>query len=376
MKIIMFVPLGLFGVGLSISTPFLIRMLIARGKTVVYRVQGIPWFYEFCRKGASCQCRVFQERDFPDGVASLYEESTFYVVDAGDSGTNCNPHACFAPRVIIISSPNEIQWGGSHFERRKTFPFSQSPGKLFYYPVWSLDELQQARPYMSTATGETSRHKLLSDEEVEQRYFHVGGVPYGMFASPETFANALRQQSTAIGRLTEFQIGQFALNEDSGTYFGDKGDLKSLVTGISSDKSIPLATFTDREIKVRPVSYAARKAICGRHLTAQWNKLGRSAAFGSVFEMYIWLTLVGDPIVCRSQAGAGQEIGSITIGGCKCTRKVGNIVRATQQHQTVLFRPQDSGNSSISFIYSVIEPDGNLHFHAFQSTSSHSSIEA
>jgi hypothetical protein len=78
---------GTPGIGKSTCTPVVIKMLLERKKTVVYRVrsedndEGIYEFIPGSGGGDPVAANVYPAQAFRSGIASLSEASTFYVVD-------------------------------------------------------------------------------------------------------------------------------------------------------------------------------------------------------------------------------------------------------------------------------------------------------
>jgi hypothetical protein len=112
---------GTPGIGKTACTPLLIRMLLKKKKTVVYRVRAPEdsgWIYEFVpgsNERDPITANVYPEQAFKSGVPSLREPSTFYVVDPGGTTDTCDPSPRFRPKVIIVSSPDSKHWGANEF---------------------------------------------------------------------------------------------------------------------------------------------------------------------------------------------------------------------------------------------------------------------
>ena len=184
--------LGNPGIGKTISTSFLIRMLFEKKHTVVYRLKSEDYFWEFEWKNEGYDVAVYPEKDGIRDVGTLCDASTFYIVDAGIESESCLPESSFNARTIIVSSPDETNWaGGLGCDGLRMF---------MYFPNWDLDELLMARPYMKGAVP--------TDEEVMARFREVGGVPRHILLNEEDFLAILHVQNAAISALTVTEATQ------------------------------------------------------------------------------------------------------------------------------------------------------------------------
>jgi hypothetical protein len=194
---------GTPGIGKSTCTPVLIKMLLERKKTVVYRVrsedndEGICEFIPGSGDGDPVAANVYPAQAFRSGIPSLSEASTFYVVDPGMFKGSCNPSVTFLPKVIIVASPDSKHWGANEFNKRRM----DVKGVLKFFPVWELHELLHARPVVRPA---------MTDQQVKDRYLCVGGVPRHIFADDKDFQEVLDLQSNSLNSLTDQQVTDLA----------------------------------------------------------------------------------------------------------------------------------------------------------------------
>jgi hypothetical protein len=167
------------------------------------------WVYEFTPTQAtaettfSVKVNVIQEKDFENNTMVSYNyfkegTSKYYVVDPGKTKENCCPDDSFQGRFILVSSPDEGHWGGRTFQKR----IGATRGKFRYFPMWNLQELQDARPYINND---------ISANAVAQRYHQVGGVLRNIFEKEEDFGDVLMTQTYAINALTKDQLKDIAL---------------------------------------------------------------------------------------------------------------------------------------------------------------------
>jgi hypothetical protein len=129
-----------------------------------------------------------------ENIESLEQEEgppNYCIVDPGKTIDNCDPDGTFKGRFILVSSPDNCHWGESQFAKEN----EDTEGTFRYFPLWSLDELQAARPFLNND---------ISDDEVEQRYHQVGGVPSHVYTT--SIDKVLMIQDTALSSLTPNQV--------------------------------------------------------------------------------------------------------------------------------------------------------------------------
>jgi hypothetical protein len=94
----------------------------------------------------------------------------------------------FKGRFILVSSPDERCWGESEFLKAR----GDTSGAFRFFPMWSLDELLAARPFMD-------RWGDISDDEIKERYRQVGVcaiLGYGWSGDKFTIENAIPVSET------------------------------------------------------------------------------------------------------------------------------------------------------------------------------------
>ena len=240
--------LGTPGIGKTWTTPLLLRMLLLQRSTVVY-----------IRRSNNCKSCYFEFVPTPEEeplevtvnvypetpiyldckIPSLSNTSTYFVVDPGKTQENCDPDETFQARVIIISSPNEKNWGGKNFFKRN----SEQVGTFRYYPLWNLSELLCGLGHLSST---------LSPQQLVERYRQVGGTPRHLFADVEEYKLILKLQKQAVGKVKSWQALKI-VNGDMDTVGRlDSESPKSAVIGIkladkddgtfTEEKSVPIST--------------------------------------------------------------------------------------------------------------------------------------
>jgi hypothetical protein len=178
--------LGTPGIGKTTTTCILIRLLLEQKMTVVYHVRTRKengWIYIFepsKMNDIDVNVSVIPEKSFElDMIKNISSDilSTYYVVDPGLTQDNCNPPVDFLGKVIIVASPNEGHWGSSSFTKHK----GDIQGIFLYHPVWTLQELIEARVVF------TGSETNISENEIKERFFQFGGVPEYIFSESIEF---------------------------------------------------------------------------------------------------------------------------------------------------------------------------------------------
>jgi hypothetical protein len=94
-------------------------MLLKQGEKVVYHIRGNEssgWYYELVPgPDGSVAVNVYPESIPFSKIASLNLRSTFYIVDPGRTHDSCLPKDLFAPKFMLVTSPDETHWGESEF---------------------------------------------------------------------------------------------------------------------------------------------------------------------------------------------------------------------------------------------------------------------
>jgi hypothetical protein len=135
---------GTPGIGKTTSTAFAIRTLLQNNKTVVYHIRGnhsTGWYYEFVPKRnvlvTQVTVKAFPECTSIRNIPSLRRSTTCYIVDPGETKDSCSP-SCFAPKFMLVASPDDRHWGGSDFTKKR----SKTRSEFKFFPVWNLEEIQ------------------------------------------------------------------------------------------------------------------------------------------------------------------------------------------------------------------------------------------
>jgi hypothetical protein len=272
------IAIGSPGIGKTTSTPLLIRKLLKDCKVVVYHVRtkdDIGWYYQFTpivgNNGIVTQARAdVCPEDRPNGLKSLFDSSTYYIVDPGDSEDSSNPPLHFQPKVIIVSPPNSFHWGHDMALKGRRII---SAFHLFY-PLWSCGELIAARRILSP---------MLSEAEVAARFRLFGGVPTRVYCSNEKVSELLRDQARALSELAENHVAAIATGEmDALNCFGSS-EPKSTLMGFNNTQDNDF--FSDR---AEILSDSIRDKIYSRWMGNVWSKMLLDEQRGRyMFEPYV-----------------------------------------------------------------------------------------
>ena len=292
-------------------------------------------------------------------VDSLYEASTFYIVDPGASTTNCLPDTDFLPRTIIVSSPDERNWGGKQFMKGR----DDVAGLFRFFPMWDLDELVMARQYI--------RGRKLTDEEIAARFREVGGIPRHIFATDAMFSLIQRSQDDGIDALTRGQAQKiFHRRLDAVGSFGPNKP-KSAIIGYAKAQTQGKISFSDRVVDLVSISVAEK--IVKRFMSDLWDLMFQDEIAGwKTFETYcriLMSTPAGlsfDGRLCCGKRNKEYKIKeTFTLGGCNKVRFVSDIGTALIAGEPMtLFHSTNPTQALYDFFYK----DNNGMIHAFQVT--------
>jgi hypothetical protein len=411
------------GIGKTTSTVVLIHMLLQKEKTVLYRIRGMGSIYEFQRKKVASAaaaaaaaatvetaatateaatmaeetaailaeetattaetattgeterpeysyiCTIHDESSFPTGIASANDETVYYIVDPNKTKDSCDPKDDFKPKVIIVSSPNDLHWGGSEFDKERDDEVAVSGGLFCYYPLWTLEELLDGREGLNNYARTD-----LDEEEVKKRYQQVGGVPRHVFCTARRYEAVCTAQSTALARLTSDQARLLAMRQETPIGSLDSGQPKSAIIGFVQKEGD--TSFC--RVKYSLVSWAIQKQVFEIHLSNVWASIFNAPNHGPVFEGYTWMLLAGGQeksFRTREAVGAKKRKTTphleVRLGGCSGVKPVWDIVVAAMDEPGVMFLPNSDQYEFIDFAYAKVD-ENELRVHAFQSTVSRS----
>jgi len=144
------VAVGTSGIGKTTSIPILIRMLLKKNRTVVYKFstpRKEEWYYEFVPRSDAAEgnetqidIHVYPEKLESQDIPSLQSRQTYFIVDAGEAKRNCVPHPRVLCKFFLVSSPGPVHWGGSQFTKEQN---QQVSGLLKFLPTWYWEVKQR-----------------------------------------------------------------------------------------------------------------------------------------------------------------------------------------------------------------------------------------
>jgi hypothetical protein len=368
--------IGSPGIGKTTSTFVLLRMLLQQRRRVVYHVcrpLANGYMYEFRCRATYDQpssppyiCEVHSEASLWE-IQSLRERGTFYVVDPGQTSRDCVPSDDFLPRVIVVSSPNDVHWGGEKFTKFRRDIVKISGGLFFYYPLWSWAELRQARELLN-AGAEVD----LSLEEMSRRFPDVGGVPRHLWMREKVFPIFVEERVRPLNRLSPEQTQKIAMGQWNLLVTNDSTQPKSMIIGYEVEEGSEFLRAV-----IVPISWMIRQKVFEYHLYNIWNTVCNRPNPGTAFEEYTWLLMMGGakrsmtsrPCVGYSKPKEYLTFSDVQLGGCKDLQKVDELMSAARNEPKTLFLPSSNQEEFIDFVYAEVAPDPvRIHFHAFQAT--------
>jgi hypothetical protein len=385
---------GTPGIGKTTVTFVLLRMLLQdHRKTVVYLIRtehGDGYGYEFVpslveNSDSIPQVYVYEEKMIPK-IKSLQSTDTYYVVDPGMATTSCNPSLTFKAKVIIVASPDEKYWGYNQFSKSKYF----ISGCFKYMPVWDVDELIHAAPFLKRPTIDDELVRLINDdpvllrEEIENRYRLFGGVPQAIFESKSFRDTFLVAIENGINSLNVEQAKNMFYNQvdDTVTFKSDQPSSKLIHFRNPDNHNFFSSTVTCL------ASDLVYDKIVFKFVSYIWNTL-KDDDSGKVLESYLrFLLCQPDKLASftsrdcvgkkRMRARRGRET-VIRLGGCQEIRIATDLIASAISSPKVLYYSSNPRHALFDFCYcdDDDDDDGNVekHLHVFQVTmgKSHSS---
>lgn len=355
------VAVGSPGIGKSTTTAFAIRLLLQKGKTVVYKERtedDTGYYVEYTPSkeiphGPQVNIEVYPEETKSAEIPSLLEPETYYVVDPGVTKTSCNPGPFVVSRVIIVASPDERHWGGSGF--MKDTNTGLLGGEIRYFPAWTLPELQAASAKLSNVQFENG--------QVAELHSIFGGIPRQVFA-PSRQARNCEQLKTKVEAIPEQELRNIVtgqINRHSG--FGADQPGGGVV------EFVPHNNFKSVELKL--VSASVLKWVRSRFMDSIWTPMAvyPSPMSWQLLEDYVLHALQNrNQYIVRSCVGkldvAYSNLQVLDLGGCtKATMAADCTASVLVGPDLTLVYSSDKHHPLYDMIYKV----GSV-YHAFQVT--------
>ena len=373
--------LGTPGIGKSTTTCILIRLLLRKNITVVYRIRNEDkggFVYMFTpnmdtassKTTASSQqttapvevdVKVIGEIDFQWWDINVNNESVYYVVDPGKTKDNCNLGDNFKGNVIIVASPEESHWGNDDFFKGRglgTPP--RKPGTLRFFPTWTLQELICSSAYISSVS-----ELKLSEAIVIERFNRFGGNPRYVFAPLNEYSDQKNIQQKALVALTIGSVDTLMLAyKDRSAINSQSSDLpKGILLSYILARNDNGAYKTGWAVLSSDYIYDFIVAKFMQHL---WNKMISDAA---TFDAYLYEAYVRKlfydnvkpstlkeyrirDAISKYEAKKINAISAhVQLGGCVGAQQVENIEQSAVTKPMVVFYPYSPTNKLIDFLY-------------------------
>jgi hypothetical protein len=210
-------------------------------------------------------------------------------------------------------------------------------------------------------------NQQVTEEQVRQRYYNVGGVPRDIFYGYET---ALSEQDSAVAALTEFQATRYLRNLANGVVTMDRERPNARLLGMTSSEETGFRSYV-----TIPISSGVTTKILEAFPYVVWECfiLGDAAnAFVRQYAMDFFSTqqtslTARQCVQGVAAAAAADKKHAVHIGGNMTIVQAKNVVeQAARQSQTIFCTLEDSiQDCCIDFAYSTRCNNGKVHIHAF-----------
>ena len=226
------VVIGSPGVGKTSTHPYLLRLLLETRCPVVFLVRGKDlggMYYEFRPKdGGGYEAFEYDEAVVKmQTIPALTDPKAFFIIEP--AGQRSPPHYWVKARIALVCSPNRKHFKG--MEKTGTFEFG---AVTRYFPLWSLDEILEARPYMLDAKKAPI---VRNDTILKKLHFLYGPIVRILFSLNISEFEAL--QALAISKLSEDQVKLIVEALDSNTAIeidaSNDGAPSSLIVAYASE---------------------------------------------------------------------------------------------------------------------------------------------
>jgi hypothetical protein len=369
---------GTPGIGKSTSTALLIRILLSRGRSVVYLIRTEEkdnWYYEFVPHatesgGVSYSVQIYPESWKCGNIQSLNLGTTYYIVDPGKTNDSCDVSDTFLPKLIIVASPDEKHWGESEFLKFR----EPVDGMFLFYPVWTLDELLCARAVLAPK---------LSEEKVMALYREFGGVPRTVFYGNDAKFDLIRPIRRAlIATLKPQEVESIASGYVDLVATFESKQPKSAIIGytLCADTTVPESTTMQedslavfRKYEVIVLSPLIAEEVYSKHMKVLWGSIFQYGASGwHIFEAYTRQLMMGESIflqcrVCCSRTDVQYNEDNLVwkiFGSCQEIRLTSDSLESALLEPNIVFHSIHKTYPLVDFVYK----DKNNHIHAFQVT--------
>jgi len=165
------------GIGKSRSMAYMLRLLLSKGKTVIYETRKDTTAFAFIPQEDG-KYKVWSCGEFkPSSCTALMNPNNYYLIDPDLPQQIVNVSA----HTILSVSPNR-----QHFKE-----FNKRSNTLkWIMPIWKKEELKSLQKYFK-----------MTDNEFETRYMNFGGRIRFIFSGVEEYSKSFDEIKESISRL-------------------------------------------------------------------------------------------------------------------------------------------------------------------------------
>ena len=135
-------------------------------------------------------------------------------------------------------------------------PYASITGFFKYFPLWSLQELQIAQPFINPS---------IPSDAIELRYYQVGGVPRHIFEDERSFDRTKETQRRAMSVLTKDQATKIARGEFDAVESMTSQQPKSAIVGFQQAQSDDMS-FDEETLEVVEISAFVAETIYTKYM--------------------------------------------------------------------------------------------------------------
>ena len=351
------------GIGKSTTTSWLIKVLLEKGKTVVYLDRSPREDGFYVRFAPAPDHRAASVVLYPESIATSNLPGTttdpdlYLIIDPRKTKDSSDPSDEVRCKVIINSSPDSCHWGGNEFAKARD---GKEGGRFLYYPLWTLEELRAARPFVNDK---------VTPDEVEKRFDRFGGVPRIVLGAIGLSKSAEAQEK-GLNKLTAEQARKIILGTVSTIDTMDATMPPSSVVGYESSDP-----FT--RSKICTISKHVSRSVLSKFLKDLWTRMlfeYDASSAGKAFEIYMryffskcgTATFKTRPAIGKNEQNKATAIETeTTLALCtkmECVPNIWDAVRESKAER-VLFYSSDKQFPLVDFAFK----DGD-EYHAVQVT--------
>lgn len=348
---------GTPGIGKTTTSYYAIRKLLKTRKKVVYlystedKSNSYIVFTPSESDSETISIELFPESTPATTITALQDKDTYYILDPGQTKTNCTPEGAVMAKVIIVASPDERHWGGSAFEKKEP---GRDPGVFLYFPPWSVNQLKAGASHIDSVSNLPAR-------EIEELFSLFGGIPRLVY-DPEAKDKNLQSLERKVNELELSEIKKLLAGRGS-LHAGFGQDQPN--GGIMLFK--PKSNFS--QVDVEAASDKVLELIRGAFMDTVWDDL---ATYGSpiawqLLESFVSEALHGTkdyvtrPCVGKSDPNYSNE-GTATIGGVTSKCQTSDCTTAVRDGDDLVLY---YSSNRLHPLYDIIFKWNNV-FYAFQ----------